>query len=580
MTDGILLRELQTDPMLTKYSCLILDEAHERTLHGDVLFGLLKDLTRKRPKDLKIVVMSATLNAAQFSHFWRDAPIGVVHGRSYPVTIMHTAEPQADYVEAAISTILQIHVQENPGDILCFLTGQDEIEDAKRVLELRLKELPNDVPDFVVLPLYSALPYEQQLLVFEPAPKGVRKVILATNIAETSITVEGIKYVVDSGVVKSKSFNTKTGMESLAETDVSKAQATQRTGRAGRMSEGKCFRLYTEEAFDALAENTAPEITRCSLNSVILQMKAIGIEDIHNFEFMDKPPSAAIERAESMLFVLGALDKSLHITPLGKAMTEFPIEPIAAKSLLASKALGCDRDMLAVLSMISTENIFLTSRDSKEAADKCRGAMAKTSGDHLTYLNLFQHVQRQPQSQRKEFCETNGLSHRQWLKMEDAVKQLFAILQTVQVKLEWFGADLQSFYSTRKRMRSDNDPESTLEGDGDVGTDHRRGKQMASRDESGFGALAHDPLRRALCEGYFINAAFFDAKLGQYRTLIGQQVVHLHPTSVLFFHVKRKPPMVIFNNVVETTQKFMKDVTAVHEDWLTNACPVLFKRVS
>eukprot|EP00658_Telonema_sp_P-2_P022241 TRINITY_DN18887_c0_g2_i2.p1 TRINITY_DN18887_c0_g2~~TRINITY_DN18887_c0_g2_i2.p1 ORF type:complete len:229 (+),score=68.52 TRINITY_DN18887_c0_g2_i2:120-806(+) len=190
---------------------------------------------------------------------------------------MHCTEPQADYVDGAINTILQIHVDEPEGDILCFLTGQEEIEDAKRVLESRKLLLPRGSQQYEVLTLYAAMPYEKQLLVFEKAPAGHRKIILATNIAETSITIEGIKYVVDSGMVKSKAFNPKTNMESLQETVISRAQATQRAGRAGRMSAGKCYRLYTEEAFDSLNPETIPEIKRCSLNSVVLQMKAMGI---------------------------------------------------------------------------------------------------------------------------------------------------------------------------------------------------------------------------------------------------------------------------------------------------------------
>lgn len=577
MTDGILLREIQTDPMLSKYSCIILDEAHERTLHGDVLFGLLKDLTRKRQKDLKIVVMSATLNAQHFSSFWRDAPIGVVHGRSYPVTIYHTSEPQADFVEAAISTILQVHCQEplresGGGDILCFLTGQEEIEDAKRVLEHRLKELPTDCPDFEVLTLYSAMPYEQQLRVFDATPRGVRKVILATNIAETSITVEGIKYVVDCGVVKAKHFSAKTGMESLAETDVSRAQATQRAGRAGRMSAGKCFRLYTQDALERMDENTTPEITRSSLNSVILQMKGIGIANIETFEFMDKPPVAAIRRAEETLYLLGALDVERRITPLGKALTAFPIEPTAAKTILCGKVLGVEREVTAVISMIATENIFVTSREGKEKADNCRRQFAKSVGDHISYLSLFQHYMRLSRegSHRKDFCESNSLSHRQVLKMEDTFKQLMAILDTVQVDADWFPGALEAISGEGR----DKGPRLEHHGDED-GANSRHG---SSSSKGKFGDF--ELVRRALCHGFFMNAAYFDAKLLRYRLIIGQQTVHLHPTSSLTFQTRRKPPLVIFNNVVETTQRYMKEVTAVNEQWLQDAAPLLYKRIA
>lgn len=571
MTDGILLREIQSDPLLHKYSCILLDEAHERTLHGDVLFGLLKDITRQRPHDLKIVVMSATLNSKDFSTFWRDAPIGVVHGRSYPVTVFHAQEAQADYVEAAISTILQIHLTEPvDGDVLCFLTGQEEIEDSKRVLEHRLKDMPKDVPDYIVLPLYSAMPYESQLRVFDPPPPGVRKIILATNIAETSITVEGIKFVIDCGVVKAKSFNTRTGMETLAETDVSKAQATQRSGRAGRMSAGKCFRLYTESAFESLPDNTTPEITRCSLNSVVLQMKSIGITDVLNFEFMDKPPVDAIAKACDVLFLLGALDRNLNITKLGRSLTEFPIEPVAAKALLAGKALGAERDVLAMISMVATENIFVTSREAKDNADRCRSAFAKQVGDHATFYNIFlQYTRQKGDTERRAFCDANSLSYRQMLKVEDTLKQLAGILSTIDISGEDFG--FANANSGDVSAPGGKRPRAEMSVLGDALTDDND-VQMRPKPHGDF-----ELARRALCFGYFLNVAYFDAKQMQYITIVGRQVVHLHPTSVLFANVKKKPPLVLFNNVVETTKRFMKDVSIVQEQWLRDAAPLFFK---
>ncbi|KAH8620577.1 DEAD DEAH box helicase Helicase conserved C terminal domain [Trypanosoma vivax] len=373
MTDGILLREIQADPDLSHYGCLILDEAHERTLHGDVLYGLLKDIVRtRRYKDLSIVVMSATLNAEHFSKFWWGAPIGVVHGRTYPVAIFHTLKPQVNYVEAAVSTVLKIHFEEKPGDVLCFLTGREEIEDAKRMIERRMKLVQNDDSSVAVLTLYSAMPYEQQMAVFDPAPDGVRKIILATNIAETSITVEGIRYVVDSGVVKAKRFCNKTRMEVLDVVDISQAQAMQRAGRAGRMAAGKCFRLYVSKDFESFAENTVPEIKRSSLVSVVLQMKSLRIDRVAEFEFMDAPPLSALARAEETLQLLGALDQNGIITPLGLRLTDFPIEPMASTTLLAAKALGVEHDAVVAVAMTSTENIFITSPEFKEKGDKCR----------------------------------------------------------------------------------------------------------------------------------------------------------------------------------------------------------------
>ncbi|CAG9584121.1 putative RNA helicase [Leishmania major strain Friedlin] len=584
LTDGILLREIQADPVLSKYGCIILDEAHERTLHGDVLFGLLKAIARQREDSLKIVVMSATLNAEHFSKFWWNAPIGVVHGRMFPVTIMHTVEPQADYVEAAISTILLIHHTEPPGDILCFLTGQEEVEDAKRILLERMKLLPNDVPDFSVLTLYAAMPYEQQLLVFEPNLNEQRKVILATNIAETSITVEGIRYVVDSGVVKAKYYNSKSGMEMLTEVDISRAQATQRTGRAGRVAAGKCYRLYTANAFENLSENTIPEIRRSSLLSVVLQMKSLHIHNILAFEFMDMPRPRAVAKAEETLMLLQALDKAGHITALGARLTDFPIEPMPAMVLLAAKALGVAREAVIVIAMSSTDNLFLTSREFKEAADRCRAAFAKSAGDHATLLSIYQAYCHSPRDQRKTWCESNAMSHRQMLKVEDVITQLQCILEEksdsellakiIPASLRYLragaGGDLSTQLHKRPRGEIVDDTNDLLEryeelrhggGGLSTGATERKGKLLDA-----------ELLRRALCFGYFLNAAFYNAKLGMYQTIVGQLPVYIHPSSVLFTH-RKKPALVIFNSVVRTTKRYMKDVSVVQEEWLQDAAP-------
>lgn len=289
MTDGMLLREILTEPDLASYSCMIIDEAHERTLHSDILFGLVKDIVRFR-SDLKLIISSATMDAEKFSKYFDDASIFMIPGRMFPVDIFYTKSPEADYVDAAVVTVLQIHVsQPLGGDILVFLTGQEEIETAAEVLTQRTRNLGSRIPELMICPVYANLPSEQQAKIFEKTPKRARKVVLATNIAETSLTIDGICFVIDTGFNKQKSFNARSGIDSLVVTPVSQAAANQRAGRAGRTQPGKCFRLFTAWSFQhELEPNTIPEILRTNLGNVVLMLKSLGINDLIHFDFMDK----------------------------------------------------------------------------------------------------------------------------------------------------------------------------------------------------------------------------------------------------------------------------------------------------
>ena len=291
VTDGILLRELLNDKNLSKYNVIILDEAHERTLRTDILFGALKEILKKRKK-LKLIIMSATLNAGQFAQYFNNAPVISIPGRQHQVSTFYAPEKQSDYVDSAMVTILQIHKKPEPGDILVFLTGQEEIENMEKLLIEQTKDLKSDLK-LMVCPIFSSLPSAQQALIFEKTPAGCRKVVLSTNIAETSITISGIRFVVDTGMVKIRGFNPKTGIETLNVSPISRASANQRAGRAGREAPGFCYRLYTEASFNTLDSETIPEIKRCNLASVILLLKSSGIEDIVSFDFMDKPSRQA-----------------------------------------------------------------------------------------------------------------------------------------------------------------------------------------------------------------------------------------------------------------------------------------------
>lgn len=396
MTDGMLLREAMNDPLLERYSIIMLDEAHERTLATDILMGLLKEIVKKR-EDLKIVIMSATLDAEKFQNYFAGSPLIKVPGRTFKVEKFYTQEPEKDYLVAAIRTVVQIHqVEEERGDILLFLTGQEEIENACKEIRQAVANMGTDVGEVLCVPLYSTLPPRMQQMIFDPAPadrpNGApgRKIVVSTNIAETSLTIDGIVYVVDPGFSKQKVYNPRIRVESLLVSPISKASANQRAGRAGRTREGKTFRLYTEKAFtNEMLDNTYPEILRSNLGTVVLQLKKLGVDDLVHFDFMDPPAPETLMRALEQLNYLGALNDDGDLTELGTIMSEFPLDPQLGKMLIASCDFNCSNEVLTIVAMLSVPQCFMRPPDARKAADEAKQQFAHIDGDHTTLLNVF-----------------------------------------------------------------------------------------------------------------------------------------------------------------------------------------------
>jgi ATP-dependent helicase HrpA len=532
MTDGILLAEIQGDPRLSRYDTLILDEAHERSLNIDFLLGWVKRILPERP-DLKIIVSSATLDTERFADFFGGAPIVQVEGRTFPVEVLYEPPDDDALLPEAVARAVQTVTSLDPrGDILVFLPGEREIretEDELRALALR---------HTVVQPLYARLTAAEQARVFSTISQ--RRIILATNVAETSLTIPGIVYVIDPGLARLSRYDARSGTTRLHVEAISRASADQRKGRCGRVRDGICVRLYDEESFAARPAFTDPEIKRTGLAGVILRMKALGLGDVEDFPFLEPPQSKAITEGYRVLEELGALDAWRELTPLGRDLARFPVDPRVARMIMAGAALSTLREVLVIAAALTIQDPRERPRDAQEKADALHRRFRDERSDFVALLRVWKFVDdaaRRGSGTLRRACRENFLSFVRVREWREIHRQLEDVVRELDVR--------------EARPRA------------------------ASRDESvDDGAGAHDALHCALLQGLLSKVGAYHS---EQRVYLGARQTRfvIHPSSAL---AKKPPAWLMAFELVETTQLFARTVAKIEPEWLLSAAPHLLKK--
>ena len=531
LTDGTLLREFLTDNSLSKYSIVMLDEAHERSLNTDILFGVLKKLVLTRKPPLKLVITSATLESEKFSAYFGECPVYHIPGRAYPVQIAHATEAARSYFESAIATVVDIHVNMPPGDVLLFLTGQEEIDKAVQRINKETQSMGEGACPYIqVVPLYASLPPAMQARVFQSHAANVRRVIVSTNVAETSVTVPGIVYVIDPGVVKQIEYDAMTGMETLKVVPISAVQAKQRAGRAGRTQRGHCFRLYTKENLELdMPKIQKPEIQRTSLVGAILYLKTLDLQglDVMKFEFLDPPEPMLIADALRQLYLIGAIDCDGSVTLIGKEMSHLPLEPCLARALVEAKRLDCVAETATVCAMLSVERVFIG--HTPHALTDIVNEEDFLLGDHVVLLRIYQAWE--SSGYRRDFHGKYALSDRGMEFARDIRNQLLGL-----------------FHERQHREYTD--------------------------------VKVIDAMRQSLCAGFVTKIAHRLPNHNGYRTL-GENPILAQVTMArqLADAEGLLPEWIIYHELITTSRPFMRHVLKIEPQWIIKERALLAKSV-